>query len=252
MKDPQLGSNKIQSFIDYETTQGKIRFGSEGLQLFGEVNGQKVYLTDSSGNIIAPLAEASSGAGVPIDGSLLKDGTLTRVTPLLTTGFPTVSIAEYGDGRNFVDVITLTNFIVGTIPAAAAALATGALLASFPAAPGFHIEDAYYQELQLQLPGTPVNADVGLGSLVGSGAQALLSSVGATAEDRMTGQTIATAAVYGSAVKSMFKMALTGISVNLNNSIKGIFLNAAGTWNVNNAGSLLAQGIVVVKWTKMV
>lgn len=240
MKEPKSGHNQIQSFIDFETTRGKIRFGLEGLRIFGELNGSKKYLTDEDGNL--------SG----FDAINIVDGEIIRTTPLITTPVDTVYITEYGDGRNMVTVLTLQDFIVGVIPAAAAALAVGNILCAFPSAPGFHIEEAYYQALQLQLPGTPVNADLGLGSVVGSTAQALLSGVGATCEDRMTGQTNATAAAYGTLVKAMSRMPLTGISVNINSSVKNVFLNAAGTWNVDNAGNLLAQGIVVIKWTKMV
>lgn len=239
MKDPQFGSNRKQSFIDFETTRGKVRFGLEELLLFAEFAGSRVNLTDESGYIKL------------LDGLDITDGELSRSTPVLTTPVTTVSIKEYGDGHNFVDVLTLTDFIVGHIPAAAAALGIGNIVASFPGAPGFHIEEVYYQELKLQLPGTPVNADLGLGSVVASGAVSLLSGTG-TFEDRLTGQTNATAASYGSLVKAMARMPLTGISVNLNNSVKDIYLNAAGTWNVNNHGDLLCAGTIVVKWTKIV
>lgn len=51
MKDPQFGSNKIQSFIEFETTQGKLRFGKEGLKVFIELNGAKTYLTEDDGSL---------------------------------------------------------------------------------------------------------------------------------------------------------------------------------------------------------
>jgi len=49
MKNPVLGSNLTQSFIDFETTQGKLRFGKEGLKLFIELSGQKIFLTEDGG-----------------------------------------------------------------------------------------------------------------------------------------------------------------------------------------------------------
>jgi hypothetical protein len=250
MKEPKFGSNRTQSFIDYETTVGKLRLGLEDLRLFAEVGNQKIYITDSSGNLTATVGEASVGAGVPIDGTLIKDGTLTKVTPLLKTGFDTVSIVEYGDGMNNVSVLTLTDFIIGTIPAAAAALGVGAAVAYFPASPGVHIEDAYAQSLSLKLPGTVVNADVGLGSVVATGAINLLSGTG-TFEDRLTGQTIPTAIGGGAVTKAVVRASAAGIALNIAASVKDIMLNAAGTWNVNNAGSLTASGTIVIKWTKI-
>ena len=49
MKEPKLGSNKEQSFIEFETTEGLMRFGKEDNRIFVEVSGNKFYLTDSDG-----------------------------------------------------------------------------------------------------------------------------------------------------------------------------------------------------------
>ena len=230
----------------------KVGFFNRLLRDFTAVYTYLISVIPSLGTIKSDtINEYTTASGVNIDGVLAKDGTLSAVTPLLTTAVATVSIKEYGDGHNIVDVITLTDFIVGHVPAAAAALGIGNIVAAFPAAPGFHVEEAYYQELQLKLPGSPVNADLGLGSVIATGAVSVLDGTG-TFEDRLTGQTTATAATYGSLVKAMSRTALTGISVNLNNSVKDILLNAAGTWNVNNHSDLLAQGTIVIKWTKIV
>lgn len=53
MKKPELGFNRLQSFFDFFTTVGKVRFGLEGNQLFYQIGTSKVYLTDSSGNALA-------------------------------------------------------------------------------------------------------------------------------------------------------------------------------------------------------
>jgi hypothetical protein len=194
------------------------------------------------------IAEKTANAGVNVDGSLLKDGTLTKVTPLVTTAVGTVSLKEYGDGRNMVTELTLTDFIVGAL-AGAGALSLGNIIATFPA--GAHIENAFYQSLSLKCAGTAVNTDTGLGSVQAVGASALLSTEGATSEDRLTGQTIPTAADGGAVTVALVKSALTGIAVNIAANVKNIFLNSAGTWNANNTGNLTATGTIVVKWTKM-
>jgi hypothetical protein len=53
MKKPEFGFNQLQSFFDFFTTVGRVRFGLEGNQLFYEIGTSKVYLTDSSGNSLA-------------------------------------------------------------------------------------------------------------------------------------------------------------------------------------------------------
>lgn len=57
MKLPILGFNSKHSYIDFETTYGQIRFGIEELKLFVEnvKTGARVFLTDASGNLIAPM-----------------------------------------------------------------------------------------------------------------------------------------------------------------------------------------------------
>jgi hypothetical protein len=170
---------------------------------------------------------------------------------LMTTPVPlTVAIREYGDGRDVVSVCTLTDFVVGAIPGAGA-LAIGNIVAAYPA--GNHIELAYYYSLSLKIPGTAVAAPVGVGSVIGAGAVAVLSGT-ATFMDRITSSAITTAAGGGTVVESLKTPTagvLTGIAMNVTASIKNAFLNAAGTWNANNAGNLTATGTVVFSWTKM-
>ena len=50
MKEPKFGSNKEQSFIEFETTEGKLRFGKEDSRIFVEIGTTKSYLTDSDGS----------------------------------------------------------------------------------------------------------------------------------------------------------------------------------------------------------
>lgn len=170
---------------------------------------------------------------------------------LMTTPVSTVTIAEYGDGRDITSVLTLTDFIVGALAGAGAALGVGNIVAAFPA--GAHLELVYYQNLSLKAAGTAVNTDTGLGSVIASGAVSVLSGT-ATFEDRLTGQTIATAAGGGTAAAALLGATAgigTGIALNGASAVKNVFLNSAGTWNANNTGNLTATGTIVFKWTKM-
>jgi len=169
--------------------------------------------------------------------------------PLVTTPVSTVTVEEYGDGKDMTTILTLTDFIVGHIPAAAAALSIGNIVATFPT--GVHIEDTLFQSLSLKLPGTVVNADLGLGSVIGSGTNAVLSAVGTTSEDRLTGQTVPTAPTGGTATVALVRANVAGISLNVAASVKNIFLNAAGTWNVDNHANLTATGTIIIKWNKI-
>jgi hypothetical protein len=174
----------------------------------------------------------------------------------ITTTMPqTVSITDYGDGKNFVTVLTLTNFIIAPLPAAAAAkvLVTATPICAFPA--GTHLEEVYYQSISLKCIGDTVNADLGLGSVVGDGtANATLNLSAAGTEDRLTGQTVPTDPVGGAVTTALANTTAgvqTGIALNVAASVKNVFLNAAGTWHANNTGNLYADGIVILKWTKI-
>lgn len=171
---------------------------------------------------------------------------------LMTTPVATVSIAEYGDGRDMTTVLTLTDFIVGALAGAGAALGVGNIVAAYPA--GQHIELAYaFSALSLKAAGTAVTCKTGLGSVIASGAVSVLSGT-ATFQDRLTAQDIATAPTGGTAVSALKAATAgigTGIALNVAGSVKNVFLNAAGTWNADNTGNLKANGVIVLKWTKM-
>lgn len=169
-----------------------------------------------------------------------------------TTPVGTVTFKEYGDGRDMTTVLTLTNFIVGALAGAAADLGVGHIVYAFPA--GQHIELAYsLSSLVLTAAGTAVATDTGLGSVIASGVIAVLSGT-STFEDRLTGQTINTAAGGGAAVSAL-KAATAGIgagiALNVAANVKNVFLNSAGTWNADNTGNLTASGTITLKWTIM-
>ncbi len=170
-------------------------------------------------------------------------------SPYGVAGAATVSVATTGDGRDFTTVLTLTNFIVGALAGAAAALALGNKVFTFPA--GAHLHYASYMSIGLTAVGTTKTPDVGVGSVIASGAVAVLGGT-ATFEDYITGQTAADIAGTPAVKTSVATAgALTGISVNEAASVKDVFLNAAATWSANNTGNLLANGKITLKWTKL-
>jgi hypothetical protein len=177
-----------------------------------------------------------------------------RIGSIPETG--TVSLTEYGDGLDITAKITLTDFVIATIPAAAAPLAVGAVIYTCPA--GQHFELVYsFSNLSLTLPGTTIaDLEIGLGSAAAEGAVFQLDGT-PTFEDRINGQTIGVESGGGTAInKVQISTAVlggnwSGINLNETTGVKFLYLNVAGNWNVDNAGDLLANGDIFIKYTRL-
>jgi hypothetical protein len=197
---------------------------------------------------------SGSQTGFTQDGSLVAtfdpDGltanTVRLRSQLGTGGAGTVAVVEYGDGRDVTTELTLTNFIVGDMGAAAAAKAFGNLIYTFPA--GAHITDIIYMSLGFTGAGTANTPDVGIGSVVGVGAVATLDLVAPEAEDYIAGQT---ANDITGTPEVFMQSPTTNIKINMAAEVKEVYLNAASTWAADNSGNLTATGLVTIKWTLM-
>ena len=182
---------------------------------------------------------------------------LPVTTPLVTTALASVSIEEYGDGKRWTTVLTLTNYIIGPLASAAAAkiLVPPSAICVFPA--GVHIEESFYASLSLTAAGTAVAAcNTALASVIGDGsANATLTAGSATFLDRSGAVNFATASTGGavSVILGHHPAGLeTGaVALNVAGSVKNVFLNAAATWNANNTGNLTATGTIVINWRKV-
>jgi hypothetical protein len=84
MRKPVLGNNLVQSFLDFETIGGKLRWGIEGpdQRMFCETSSGKVYLTDTSGYQCADVINDISGNGIVVEGVKLLDGNITSSTSI--------------------------------------------------------------------------------------------------------------------------------------------------------------------------
>ena len=176
-------------------------------------------------------------------------------TPIgsMPSGLSTITCAEYTQGTLVTAVLTLNGFVIGAIPAANAALGVGSAIYSFPAGDQ-HLETAYsFWGLALTLPSTGVVCTTGLGSVVASGVVSVLSGT-ATFQDRLTGQSITSAAGGGTAVNAGPVGATagiqTGIALNGTGAIKTVYLNSAGTFGTANAGNLTATGQIFIQWSR--
>jgi hypothetical protein len=163
-------------------------------------------------------------------------GTVNSVTGL--------SVVEQGDAVNHKTVLTMSGMAVGSA-VAAANLAFGKLLYTLPA--GAQLVEATYINVALTGTATIVGdtPDVGIGSTVGTGAIALLTT---TMIDHLDGQTSGaiSGANYVTTLKTATAGALTGISLNLAASTKTIYLNVADGWA--GAGDVTATGTVHLIW----
>jgi len=195
-------------------------------------------------------------AGVVTAGKLAStldlSGKTVTAGELLTksnTGIPgtNVTAVEYGEGRNHTTVLTISG-LEYTI-AGAADEAIGKLIYTFPA--GVHTHEVSYMSVALQGGGT-IDADtpeVGIGSVIASGAVATLGAVGATSEDYIVGTAAADCSGTATVVGPVGATAgvLTGISLNKAADVKAVHLNIADGWA--GADTATASGTVVLKWT---
>jgi len=180
----------------------------------------------------------------------LQSESIISKTPIgsMPAGLSTITCVEYSTGRDIVVYLTLNNFVVGALAGASAALAMGNIVYTLPV--GAQFTTVAYKNISLTAAGTAVAVDLGIGSLIGSGAQSVLSGVGATAEDYLTGVATTTSSSGGTAVAQMVAVS-AAIATNVAASVKDIFLNGAGTWNSNNTGNLTATGNISFKYSLM-
>lgn len=160
-----------------------------------------------------------------------------------------LSVTEEGDAILHKTILTLTDFAVGSA-VGAADLAFGALLYTLPA--GAQLMDITYMSVALTGTVTIVadTPDFGIGSVVGSGAVALLGGT-ATFEDYITGQT--SGAISGANTTTVMLGATagihTGIALNVAASAKTLYLNCADGWA--GAGDVTATGVIHIVWKQI-
>lgn len=155
-----------------------------------------------------------------------------------------VTAVEYGDGHNHKTVLTVNT----TLPAIAggANLAVGKLLYTLPA--GAEIIDSAHMSLAITQTQAHINADTpdgGLGTVIASGAVALLSGT-PTFEDILTGQTFNDC--DGTAeVKTALPTAGVPLVIEAGDP-HTIYFNVADGWAASGDVAALLTGTVVLNW----
>lgn len=210
----------------------------------------------------SPVIVDSVEGDVAIGGTLDVTGISTFTEPLRTlsgvgaVGASEAEAREYGDGKHHVTEIALTDFIVGPLAGAGAALTLvpPTVLYTLPA--GAQVLSVSYAALALTAVGTAVTPEMGVGSVIGDGsANATIGAAGATMEDILEGFDVAdtdTHAEVASGPVGATAGILTGIALNKAADAKTLYLNCAGTWNADNTGNLTVTGYVTIVWDSIV
>jgi len=157
-----------------------------------------------------------------------------------------VTAVEYG-GKQHMTVLTLTDVVLGA-PTAGGNSAHGAEIYVFPA--GVHMQRHTQFSVGLTMGGVTTDTpDVGIGSVIGAGAIALLN--GTTMEDYVTAITWATA-LDGTAEVQDTIPATAGLYIGIANNaaadVKEVYFNVADGWNAGVTGNITASGTVVIIW----
>jgi hypothetical protein len=154
------------------------------------------------------------------------------------------TVVEWGDFYQHTAVITV-NTTLGAI-AGGAALGLGKLIYTLPA--GAVIVDAAYMSIAITQTQGHINADtpeVGLGTVVASGAVAILDTP-STFENLLTGQ-VAANCTGTATVKTVADQVFVIESA----AAHSVYINVAATWAASGDAAALLTGTVVLKYKFM-
>lgn len=153
--------------------------------------------------------------------------------------------SEIGNGVQYTTKLTVNT----TLPAIAggANLAVGKLIYTFPA--GVIVVNSSYMSIAVTQTQAHINADtpdIGLGTTIGSGANALLSDVAAASENILTGQTAANCTGTAT-VKTVGTQLIIASGDN-----HTVYINVADGWAASGDAAALLTGTVVLNWSFLV
>lgn len=173
--------------------------------------------------------------------TLLTSNATNANRGIVNTGTTQVDVS---DGYNHTTTLTVSS----TLPAIAggAALGVGKLLFTFPA--GVIVVNHAYMSMAITQTQAHINADtpdVGLGTTIASGANALLSAVGAAAENILTGQTAANCTGTAT-VKTVHAPVVIAVGDD-----HTVYFNAAASWAASGDAAAIITGTVVINWSFM-
>jgi hypothetical protein len=217
-------------------------------------------ITDIYGPIRHPTAEALTVSGAISTATLEATGKITSTSGAGTVTTAATTVAEeFGGGIDHITKLTLTAFSVGA-GADATDLACGGEVYTFPAGDLIIYDSSLLGAFtSLWSVTTIADGEYGMGTVIGSGANDLLSEVGATAENIMTGQTLTTYVADGTSVLCCATPtgdtpSAVGLVMRASGGLAHkLFLNICATWP-NSAASptgVTFTGVLTVRWRKI-
>jgi len=245
-----------------DTAQVGVAVPSKTLVLGADKNVDVIAIADlkigagAGTSVTSTAAELNLVDGSVITNDIASKAAMTDASKRLRTAANVgaagvgCTAVELGDGMNHTTIITVNQADALTV-ADDAALADGYLIYTLPAG-AVIVNSAYMSMAVTAAEDTTATADVGLGTTIGSGANATLNLVAAgAAENILTGQTAADC--NGTAT---VKTAIPTAAVPLVIEAAGdhtVYFNVADTW-ANTAGADLTAdiaGTVVLNWQFM-
>jgi len=199
---------------------------------------QDFVLQDEADNEVLRVANTTGNLTVP--GTLAVTGNVSSSSGVGAVAAEGTLVSESGVGKLHVTELTFTK----TTSIAGAALADGARCYTFPAKKVAIL--ALQVDATLTAPTDTTAPEIGAGTLIGSGANATLGAVGATAEDLIEGTADEAFAVGGTAASRSGSIAKLPLIV-----------DASSVLHVNYAGSYsetedaVVSGSVYCVWAEV-
>lgn len=208
-----------------------------------------------TGTVVVPTPFTIGAVSMTATGTELNfvDGVTSAIQTQIDTKKPNVvtanvgtinsgtTVSETGDGFHHTSVLTVSTVLPAI--AGGADLSVGKLLYTFPA--GAIVVDNAYMSIAITQSEGNINADtadIGLGTTIAAGANALVSTT-AGAENILTGQTAADC--NGTAtVKTVADQVLVIEAA----GDHGVYLNAADGWAASGDTAAAIAGTVVLNW----
>ena len=218
------------------------------ISILRDVHGTPIFIAKEDG-VEIPGTLDITGA-VEITGALTQTGAQTSAAALETSANVGVSTAssvkEYGDGYNHTTVLTCTGLSFASEPDNAS-LAVGDLIYAFPAG-AVILESAYFKLALTQTGDVKTDDyDIGLGSIIASGAVSVLGGT-STFEDIIDGQTeIGTQDGTNDTVIAAIPTAGAQLFI-ASGDVHNVFVNVAAVWSDIDTSVLTYTGIVVLNW----
>jgi hypothetical protein len=166
----------------------------------------------------------------------------------------TTAAEEYSDGVDHITKLTMTAFAVG-LTANGVALASGAKFYTFPAGTIVVEDISLVGSLLAALTTKTDTPEIGIGSVIGSGAAATLSTtmedyVDGGAAGYLSGVAIAPDVNGGYIAKGTDNTTPTVIKTSSGLS-HDLFLNIADTWVAEAAAAVTFTGVITIRWRKI-